>query len=175
MSILDQAGSGPNWTDIAQGIAAVAALIVALGLGIAQFTIAHRDRRRRVSAYLYGAVAAVEHAEVAMDEADRAFGRWQDVPRVQILMSPAIQYLRAAEAGLAAFPLHEAPSEETARALLSALRPIRRIEGNLVAFLSSEHDIMRAKYDDDVLEIEKAAIALRAEARRLLGSRLQRR
>jgi hypothetical protein len=156
----------------AQFAGAVIALVIALGLGVAQLTSARRAERLARRAYITGAVAAVEHAEVAMDEVQTRLGGFVDVARDQVAMSPAIHMLDAAEAALASLPLAAAPSEKVARALVTAQFQVRRVSGGLRAFLADAKNAgMRMTYDEEVRELLKAAVALRAEQQRFTGNR----
>ena len=152
----------------AQFAGAMIALFVALGLGITQAMATKRHERRAERAYLTGAVAAIEHAEAAMDEVRLRFSGMQRVERAQLEMSPALPMLDAVEAALGALPLHQAPSDETARALVTAQFHIRRVSGNFRAFLADPlNSVFTSTYEDEINEVVKAAIALRKEQRRI--------
>ncbi|WIY67964.1 hypothetical protein KB221_07495 [Aquidulcibacter paucihalophilus] len=155
-----------DWPAWVQAVGSVLAILVAIAVAAHQSRVQQRRDDARDDSYVRGAVIALEHAEAAMSQTQLDLGGMKLVSRDQVLISPSLHLLDAVDNVLSSFPIDRAPSVEVARALTTSRFTIRKVSGGIRAFLSSDNTGCRTNYDEDEAEIARAAIALRAEAKK---------
>lgn len=160
--------SGDAWAASTQAWAAMAGLVVAIGLGYMQYRLAKDADRRRSKSYMLGAVAAVEQAETVFQRANGLFANHAKVSRSSLEMSPTIHELEAADAVISSFPLQDAPSADTVYLLIGTQRLLRTVSGHLKAFLANPNNTnLSLDLGEQITNSVEAGRLIRAEHRRL--------
>lgn len=144
----------------------VAAIVAAAAVASHQTSVQQRRDQASDRAFVRGAVVAIEHAEAAISQAQRDLGGLRPIDRDHVAISPSLHMLEAVEATLGSLSIDRAPTQEVARALMTARFHVRKVSGNIRAFLASDNSHARANYDEEENEITRAAVALRAEERK---------
>lgn len=151
-------------------LAVVAAVIISRSELHAQRKVAAEEHAQRTDTYLTAAVEAGNFAAYGLDEVANSLGKMQRVSNLDVRMFDGGSILQASEIGLATFPLHQAPSALTARALSDLLRQVRHVRGRLDAFVSAPNMIAaQMDFSQSAQWAWEAVELLKAERQRLLA------
>lgn len=155
----------------AAAFAVVAAIVISRSELHAQRKVAAEQERRRTDTYLTAAIEAGTFAAHGLDEVANALGKMRQVSVLDARMYDGGSILHASETTLSAFPLHQAPTANTARAFSDLLRQVRHVRGRLDAFVSAP-EIVAAQMDfsQQAQWAWEAVELLKSEQRRLLAN-----